>query len=80
MKIKLVAFGIAKDILKQRTQEFEIAEGCSIEYLKSQLILNYPKFEKLKSLKFAVDESYQEEAFVLNEGAEVVIIPPVSGG
>jgi len=80
MKVKLVAFGIAKDILQNRTQEIEIAEGSSIKLLKTQLIENYPTFEKLKSLKFAVNESYQEEHFILSDGVEVVIIPPVSGG
>ncbi len=80
MKVKLIAFGIAKDILQKRTQEIEITDGSSIAILKSQLMEQYPSFEKLKSLKFAVDESYQEEEYILNDGAEVVIIPPVSGG
>ena len=40
----------------------------------------YPEFEKLKSLKFAVNEDYQEDGYRLKENDEVVIIPPVSGG
>ncbi len=79
MKIKLVAFGIAKDILTHRQQEF-VFEGSSIADLKSNLLERFPAFSDLKKLSFAVDEEYQEDTFLLSEDKEVVIIPPVSGG
>jgi len=79
VKVNLVAFGIAKDILAERTQIFEF-EGVTIADLKAQLIYQYPEFLKLKNISFAVKESYQEDQFELTEAVEVVIIPPVSGG
>ena len=48
--------------------------------LKKALTKQYPEFEKLASLRFAVGEDYQEDDFELSEENEVVIIPPVSGG
>lgn len=80
MKIKLTAFGIAKDILGNRVLELEIVENATIANLKTQLIEVYPTFAKLAGLSFAVNESYQEDDFLLSENQEVVIIPPVAGG
>lgn len=75
-----MAFGIARDILKDSNITFEINKGKTIGDLKNALTKQYPEFEKLASLRFAVDEDYQEDDFELSEENEVVIIPPVSGG
>jgi molybdopterin converting factor small subunit len=80
MKIKLIAYGIAKDILQSKQLEFELKAGDSISSLKQNLFARYPDFAKLKSLAFAVGEDYQEDSYSLKENDEVVIIPPVSGG
>ena len=80
MKLKIVAFGIAKEILSGSKLELELSDGNSIADLKTTLIQQYPDLEKLRSLKFAVNEDYQPDDFSLSENDEVVIIPPVSGG
>ncbi len=80
MKINLIAFGIAKDILKAKQLEFKVKPGDTISALKQKLFESYPDFSKLKSLSFAVGENYQEDSYLLSENDEVVIIPPVSGG
>lgn len=80
MKIKLVAFGISKDILGDAESEINLTSGSDIRALKKELIYKYPDFVKLKSLSFAVEEEYQNDEYGLTEGQEVVIIPPVSGG
>lgn len=80
MNINLVAFGIARDILGNSTQKFDLKKGNTIEELKAELTSEFPKFEELASLKFAVNETYQKDDFLLSENDEVVIIPPVSGG
>ena len=80
MKIRVIAFGIAKDILQSRALEFEMNSGDSISTLRQMLIHQYPEFGKLKSLSFAVGVNYQQDSFGLKEDDEVVIIPPVSGG
>lgn len=80
MKVKLVAYGIAREILNAREVSWPMTEGSSIAQLKHQLIEKYPTFGKLSKLSFAVDEEYRDDAYLLNDGVEVVIIPPVSGG
>lgn len=80
MEIKLIAFGIAKDIMKSSSLSFSVDTPASILDLKKALHNEYPDFSKLNSLKFAINEDYQDDNYLLNEGDEVVIIPPVSGG
>ena len=80
MLVKLVAYGIAKEILSGSQLDFNIGDSSDIGALKAALIDSYPEFEKLRSLRFAVGEEYREDDFRLNEKDEVVIIPPVSGG
>ena len=79
MKVKLVAFGIAKDILGASQVHIHI-DGDTILDAKKTLVRDFPAFEKLASLRFAVNEDYQPDDFVIGPSDEVVIIPPVSGG
>ena len=62
MKIKLIAFGIAKDIIRSKQMEFELKPGDTISMLKQNLFHRYPEFAKLKSLAFAVGENYQDDS------------------
>ncbi len=80
MKLKLKAFGIAKDIIGHRELNIVVPTGSKISDLKKSLIDSYPAFADLASLSFAVEEEYQEDDFSLTENNEVVIIPPVAGG
>ena len=80
MKINVLAFGIAKDIINGQSIEVELNDGTDIQSLKNNLCERFPEFTKLKSLAIAVNAEYQEDSFTLKEADEVVIIPPVSGG
>jgi len=80
MDVKLAAFGIAKEILNSSSLNFPLEGEHSIGSLKQALIAKYPAFEKLKRLRFAVNEDYQADSYFIQPNDEVVIIPPVSGG
>ena len=80
MKIEVTAFGIAKDILKQKRTQVELSDDPSVAALRKELIGNFPDFEKLASLRFAVNTEYVSDDYQLNPNDEVVLIPPVSGG
>jgi len=79
MKLKLVSYGIAKDILTSKEKEVEYAV-TNVKELKAKLYTDYPDLERLQSIAFAVKEEYQDDDFQLSENDEVVIIPPVAGG
>jgi molybdopterin converting factor small subunit len=57
-----------------------VRENETIEGLKQNLLSEFPAFASLSKLSFAVGEEYRENSFLLKDGDEVVIIPPVSGG
>jgi molybdopterin converting factor small subunit len=80
MKVNLIAFGIAREILQSKQLELELNEGDTISTLKKNLFHLYPDFSELKSLAFAVGDNYEDDAYILHNDEEVVIIPPVSGG
>ena len=80
MEIQITAFGIAKDILSANKLTYQVNEGLSVHDLKARLLDEYEDFSKLSSLRFAVNEEYVEDSFILREGDDVILIPPVSGG
>ncbi len=80
MKINILAFGIAKDIIEGQKVELSMEAQASVGELKTLLCEKYPAFEKLRSFSIAVNEEYRLDDFQLTESDEVVIIPPVSGG
>lgn len=80
MKIELLAFGIAKDIVAGTSTTVELKSGSTIGDLKEKLFQDYPAFEKLRSLSIAVNAEYRMDDFTLSPDDEIVIIPPVSGG
>lgn len=80
MKIEIIAFGIAKDILKGKSVQLELATASTIDEVKKRLVKDYPAFQSLASLQLAVNAEYVDDSYVLKENDEVVLIPPVSGG
>ncbi len=79
MKLRFVAYGIAREILGTRSTELEL-DVATVGQLRAELTDRFPGLSGLRSVSFAINESYQEDTFPLSEGMEVVIIPPVSGG
>ena len=80
MNLQLIAYGIAKDILKGSQMTFSIDGQPTIGDIKAKLIADHPAFADLQSLKLAVNQDYQSDDFKVSENDEIVIIPPVSGG
>ena len=79
MKVRLVGYGIAKEILNSRNLDFEF-NGTTIKDLKSELVLKFPDFESLRSISFASQEEYRKDDYTIQANDEIIIIPPVSGG
>ena len=80
MKIKVLTFGIVRDIAGKDQLEIELPEGAKVEELTSRLRQDYPGLNRLKSLMVAVNTQYASESTLLSEKDEVALIPPVSGG
>lgn len=80
MKISLLSFGIAKDIIGQRFVDLELTEGISVAELRAMLVQRYPRLSELASVRLAINSEYATEDSLLNDNDEVALIPPVSGG
>jgi len=79
MKFTITSYGIAKDIVGERTVVIE-TNSKTVGDLRSWLVQNYPSINDLRSLFIAVNKNYAADDIVLKETDEIVLIPPVSGG
>ncbi len=81
MTYKILAFGIAKDIIGTRTLTLTIEQSSfAVADLKRHIVALYPAFQNLHSFAIAVNTEYADDDLLLNAADEIVIIPPVSGG
>ena len=80
MKINILAFGIAKEIVGSQLTTAELADGLRVQQLKNDLEEQYPKLKQLTSFMIAVNGVYATPDAVIKPGDEVALIPPVSGG
>ena len=80
MEIEVIAFGIAKDIVKGKQVKVSLDNDSTIGAARRQLSSDFPEFGKLASLRFAVNTEYVDDNYELQPDDEVVLIPPVSGG
>ncbi len=80
MKVKILAFGITKDIVKNNSIFIDLNEGATVADLKNKLESEFPKFKALKSLLIAVNEEYGNDDLLISSSDEIALIPPVAGG
>jgi molybdopterin converting factor small subunit len=79
MKISILAFGIAKEILGTNQLVFDF-EGNTSQDLKKDLESQFPRLQQLPSYLIAVNNEYVSDVTEINGNDEIAIIPPVSGG
>lgn len=78
--MKVLAFGIVKEIFGNSVIEVDLTEVATIDTLKALLDEKYPRLNQLGSYMIAVNNEYASMEDSIQEGDEVAIIPPVSGG
>lgn len=82
IKVQVLFFGAAKDIVGAEEKEFELSENI-VAHEAFETILNaFPGLrEKFgKSLLFAVNQEYAAADIIVQNNDELAIFPPVSGG
>jgi molybdopterin converting factor subunit 1 len=81
MLVRVLFFGLLKDITGKSSEECEVAEGSAVRDLLSIYVSRYPRLkDSLTSLAIAVNQQYSGAETALNSGDEVALLPPVSGG
>ncbi|HEX2225313.1 MAG TPA: molybdenum cofactor biosynthesis protein MoaE [Thermoanaerobaculia bacterium] len=81
MKIRLLAFASAGDALGAGEMDLELPAGSRVVELRERLDRDFPKLAPLwPRLAVAVDGRVVSLDEPLQDGAEVALLPPVSGG
>ena len=80
MKLRILAFGIARDIVGSASTEIEFPAAGDMQSLRTSLEERYPTLKQLRSFMLALNSEYAIGPEQLNENDEIAIIPPVSGG
>jgi MoaE-MoaD fusion protein len=81
MQVRLLFFATLKDIVGARQLQIDLPAGSTIADLLTRLESNYPRFKDYRPvLLTAINEDYVDKNARINEGDEVAIFPPVSGG
>ena len=78
--MKIVCFGVAREIAGGPALHLPDVTGRTVAELKEQLISAYPAFGELVSFAVARNEMYALDHDIITADDELVIIPPVSGG
>ncbi len=80
MKITVKLFAIGRDLVGKNEVELTLPDDAVIQQALDQLYADYPKFSKLTTFMIAINMEYADKNTRLNDGDELAIIPPVSGG
>ena len=81
MKVSVIAFATASDILGKEPVEADLPAGSRLSDLRDELTGRYPDLEPIwPRLAIAVDGQLGGPERELADGAEVALLPPVSGG
>jgi len=81
MQIRLLAFATAADALGSGELSLEVPPGSRVRDLRARLDRDFPALGPLwPRLAVAVDGRIGGADQELAEGAEVALLPPVSGG
>ena len=81
MKVALHLFASVREAVGAREVCLELDDGATVQDLKRRLAIDYPRLEPmLERTVFAIDDEYVPYEERLHDGAEVALIPPVSGG
>ena len=81
MKLVVRLFAVLRERAGRSELELEdLPSGLDVSALKRELEARHPELGPLAAVRCAVDNAYADESAVLTGGAEVALIPPVSGG
>jgi molybdopterin converting factor subunit 1 len=81
MRVKVLFFGMLKEMLSSDSQTLELPQGATVDAVLGHYRELLPTQPKLWSaLAIAVNQNYAQASCLLHEGDEVALLPPVSGG
>jgi len=81
MRVRVLLFGVLKDLAGKADDSVDLPEGASVADLIARYGSQIPRLkESLPALAVAVNQQYASPQTRLKSGDEVALLPPVSGG
>ncbi len=79
LSVTVRCFAAVRDLLGCERLEVPLAAGATVAALREELARRAPDLASLR-VAYAVNRAYVREDHVLQQGDEVALIPPISGG
>lgn len=80
MKIEALLFASYREKAGVGRLRLDLDDGATVGDLACAMCAKFPNLPEPERIVMAVNNEYQEHGFVLSDGDEVALIPPVSGG
>src|SRR6266481_9069227 len=81
MRVRVLLFGQLKDIVGKQEDSLEFEPGAKLSDVLAHYSARHPQFHGLTtSIACSVNQEYAKAVTVLQEGDEIGLLPPVSGG
>src|SRR5438874_5822452 len=81
MRVRVLYFGMLKDAIGRQRDNINLRDGATLSDLIAECRKVAPPVEDFqKILAYSVNQEYAQLSTRLNDGDEVALLPPVSGG
>jgi MoaE-MoaD fusion protein len=81
VRVKVLFFGILKDIVGRAEDHIEVADGARLESVFTRYAHQFPRLTDLESsIVLALNQEFCDRSAAIREGDEIAFLPPVSGG
>jgi molybdopterin synthase catalytic subunit len=81
MRVTLRHFALIRETIGRQTEERAVEPGTTISGIYDLLAADHPRLAPLKaSVMMMANQEYVPAEYLVNDGDEIVFIPPVSGG
>ena len=81
MHVKVLFFGVTREIVGLREDMIEVAKGARLESILETYTNRFPRLREIApSLVIALNQQFAPLESLAEEGDEIAFLPPVSGG
>ncbi len=81
IEILVKFFAMVRQTVGKKDMTMKIEKGTKVEDIVEELIQEYPELEDIRDiLVVSVNKGRVDDDYLLKEGDEVAIMPPVAGG
>lgn len=81
MTIRVLFFGVLRDVTGVREDRIDIPEGSRLETVFAAYANRFPRLNEISaSIVLALNQQFAPQSAAVNDGDEVAFLPPVSGG